>query len=251
VRGRALDQLGALGKIAVAGPFAVIPTMRPGLKKAASWGVAAGSAWRGEEPRPKEPPGRIIHDSREISPRLPPAVSLDQNRVMNILETGRAARVGVGLVAGIFLSAGLNACKRGESAAGNAPAGAATNPGPAAATKTNAPAAAPKPIPEALQKLFGKWMRSDGTYVLELRGADISGVLDAGYFNPKSINVSRAIWMQGAAGLQVMVELNDVGYPGATYVLTHDTANDRLVGKYTQPQMQQTFDIDFVRQAKP
>ncbi len=93
-------------------------------------------------------------------------------------------------------------------------------------------------------------MRADGGYVLEIRGADISGVLDAGYFNPKPIRVSRAIWMQGGEGLQVAVELNDVGYPGATYVLKHDVPSDRLVGQYTQPQMQQTFDIEFVRQAQ-
>jgi hypothetical protein len=96
----------------------------------------------------------------------------------------------------------------------------------------------------------GARLRSDGTYVLELRGADKSGVVQAGYFNPKSIHVSRAIWMRGAEGLQVVVELNDVGYPGATYVLEHDAKEDRLVGKYNQPQMGQTFDVDFVRQKK-
>ena len=113
------------------------------------------------------------------------------------------------------------------------------------------PAASAAAVPEAVRKLFGKWLRADGGYVLELRGADMSGVLDAGYFNPKSIHVSRAIWMQGGPGLQVMVELNDVGYPGATYVLTYDPQGDRLAGQYTQPQMQQTFDIEFVRQPNP
>jgi hypothetical protein len=105
-------------------------------------------------------------------------------------------------------------------------------------------------VPEPVRKVFGKWMRSDGGYVLEIRGADLSGVIDAAYFNPKSIKVSRAIWMQGAEGFQIVVELNDVGYPGATYVLSHDPQTDRLVGKYNQPQMQQTFDIEFVRQPK-
>jgi hypothetical protein len=102
-----------------------------------------------------------------------------------------------------------------------------------------------------VQKVIGKWMRSDGGYVLELRGADLSGVLDAGYFNPKPIKVSRAIWMQGPAGFQIVVELNDVGYPGATYVLSHDAQTDRLVGQYNQPAMQQSFEIEFVRQPKP
>ena len=116
-----------------------------------------------------------------------------------------------------------------------------------AAPRAENPSAAA--VPDGVRKLFGKWMRADGGYVLEIRGADISGVLDAGYFNPKSIRVSRAVWMQGGEGLQVAVELNDVGYPGATYVLKHDVTPDRLVGQYTQPQMQQTFDIEFVRQA--
>ena len=119
----------------------------------------------------------------------------------------------------------------------------------------NAPAAAPKAasaaVPEPVQKLLGKWLRADGGYVLELRGAEMSGVVQAAYFNPKSINVSRAIWMQGGTGFQVVVELNDVGYPGATYVLSHDAPSDRLVGKYNQPAMQQSFDIEFVRQPKP
>jgi hypothetical protein len=57
--------------------------------------------------------------------------------------------------------------------------------------------------------------------------------------------------MQGGAGFQFVVELNDVGYPGATYVLSYDEKTDQLVGKYNQPAMQQSFDIEFVRQPKP
>jgi hypothetical protein len=108
----------------------------------------------------------------------------------------------------------------------------------------------PASVPEPVRKVLGKWMRSDGGYTLELKGADMSGVLDAAYFNPKSIKVSRAIWMQGPSGFQIVVELNDVGYPGATYVLSHDPKTDRLVGQYNQPAMQQSFEIEFVRQPK-
>ena len=86
---------------------------------------------------------------------------------------------------------------------------------------------------------------------MDLRNPDISGVIEASYYNPKSIRVSRSIWMQGGPGLQIMVELNDVGYPGATYVLTYDPTTDQLAGKYNQPQMQQSFDVEFVRQTAP
>jgi hypothetical protein len=128
----------------------------------------------------------------------------------------------------------------------DAPASSIPAPG-----TTAAPKAESAKVPEPVQKLLGKWLRSDGGYVLELRSAELSGVMQAGYFNPKSINVSRAIWMQGGTGFQVVVELNDVGYPGATYVLSHDAQTDRLIGKYNQPAMQQSFDIEFVRQPAP
>ena len=149
-------------------------------------------------------------------------------------------------LAGVALIAATSSCQKSE-----APAAKAVAPASAPASSSAAAAKPAATLPEPVRKVLGKWLRSDGTYVLELRSADLSGVIDAGYFNPKSIHVSRAIWMQGSSGLQVVVELNDVGYPGATYVLSHDPQADRLVGQYTQPQMQQTFDIDFVRQPTP
>jgi hypothetical protein len=118
-----------------------------------------------------------------------------------------------------------------------------------AAARTEAPAADPG-APAEVQRMLGRWLRSDGTYVLELRGADRSGIVQAAYFNPKSINVSRSIWLRGAEGTQVVVELNDTGYPGATYVLGLAADGDRLVGKYNQPQMGQSFDVEFIRQKK-
>lgn len=145
-------------------------------------------------------------------------------------------------VAGAVLAA-AGGCTKSPPAAAVAPAQA-----PAAPATTSAAAPAPA-VPDAVRKVLGRWVRADGGYVLELRKADLSGALEAGYFNPNPIKVSRAVWMQGGAGLQVAVELNDTGYPGATYLLNHDTAGDRLVGKYTQPAMQQSFDIEFVRQA--
>lgn len=151
-----------------------------------------------------------------------------------------------GLTLTLALAFGCVACSKPPAEA-SAQSGAAT----AAPAKPAAPPSATAPaLPEPVRKLLGRWVRSDGGYTLELRSADLSGVVDAGYFNPKSIHVSRAVWMQGGGGFQVAVELNDVGYPGATYLLTYDAQNDRLTGKYTQPAMQQSFDIEFARQPK-
>jgi len=161
-------------------------------------------------------------------------------------EGARRAGVRPGLTLTLALALGGAACSKppaGASAKSGAPTAAPATP---AAT----PAVAAAALPEPVRKLLGRWVRSDGGYTLELRSADLSGVVDAGYFNPKSIRVSRAVWMQGGGGFQVAVELNDVGYPGATYLLTYDAQNDRLAGKYTQPAMQQSFDIEFARQPK-
>jgi hypothetical protein len=67
---------------------------------------------------------------------------------------------------------------------GDAPTAVASTPAPAPAP------AAPAAAPAEVQRMLGNWLRSDGTYRLELRGAEAGGVVRAGYFNPKSINVS-------------------------------------------------------------
>lgn len=124
-------------------------------------------------------------------------------------------------------------------------------PTPAAAPKSAAaatPAAAPT-TPAPIQRILGRWARSDGDYTLAILGGDTGGILQARYFNPKPINVSRAAWIEAGGRLQILVELNDVGYPGATYTVYHDTATDRLVGQYKQPAQQQTYDIEFTRAA--
>jgi hypothetical protein len=98
-------------------------------------------------------------------------------------------------------------------------------------------------------RLIGKWQRSDGGYVIDIRAAKIDGKLEAAYFNPNPINVSQANWqLADKAGLEVFVELRDKGYPGATYKLLYQPGNDSLVGSYTQPAAKQTFDVVFSRQ---
>ena len=120
-----------------------------------------------------------------------------------------------------------------------------------AVKKEAAAAPAPAAVPEQVKPITGRWLREDGGYVLEIRGGATGGVLEASYFNPRSIHVSRAAWYEGGGKLQVLVELNDTGYPGATYILSHDPKEDKLVGQYHQPAMQQSFDIEFVREKKP
>ena len=95
--------------------------------------------------------------------------------------------------------------------------------------------------------LVGKWMRPDGGYIISVQGVDPDGRVDAGYFNPRPINVSRAEASAEGKTIKLFIELQGVGYPGSTYELVYDPKNEVLFGIYFQAAMQQRFDVVFVR----
>ena len=121
----------------------------------------------------------------------------------------------------------------------------ATPPAPPVPT-TNAVPAAAAASPE-VAKLVGKWERPDGGYILEIKSVDASGKLEAGYFNPNPINVSRAVGWRDKEETKVIVELRDVNYPGSTYNLTYEPKTDQLYGQYFQATQQQTYEVTFAR----
>ena len=95
--------------------------------------------------------------------------------------------------------------------------------------------------------LIGRWVRTDAPYVLEIWDAGDEGTLEAEYYNPRPINVSRAEARDKNGELEVFIELRDVNYPGSTYTLTYDREKDRLQGVYFQAAMKQYFAVGFVR----
>ena len=121
---------------------------------------------------------------------------------------------------------------------------------PSSPTRDPAALTTPASAPDQAgpDRLTGRWLRPDGGYVIEIRSAQTNGVLDAAYFNPRPINVSRAEWRRDNGRLQVFIELRDANYPGSTYTLRYAPQQDRLVGDYFQAVHQQTFDVEFVRQ---
>jgi hypothetical protein len=96
-------------------------------------------------------------------------------------------------------------------------------------------------------KLKGRWVRTDGGYILSVKDVDSGGKMDAAYYNPRPINVSKAQAMQEGATMKVFIELKDAGYPGSTYTLIYDAKTDRLGGVYYQAAVGQRFDVFFVR----
>jgi len=101
-------------------------------------------------------------------------------------------------------------------------------------------------VPET-SMLVGRWVRSDGGYAIVIKSVDPSGKVDATYFNPNPINVSKAEVSVEGGSFRIFIELRGVGYPGSTYTLTYVPAEDRLIGVYFQAAVQQTFGVVFQR----
>jgi len=96
-------------------------------------------------------------------------------------------------------------------------------------------------------KLKGRWTRPDGGYILSVKDVDTGGKMEAAYYNPKPINISKAQATQEGATLKIFIELRDAGYPGSTYALTYDPKTDKLGGVYYQAAIGQRFDVIFIR----
>jgi len=93
----------------------------------------------------------------------------------------------------------------------------------------------------------GRWIRTDAPYVIELSHSQ-DGSLQAAYFNPRPIHVGKTEFAEQDGLLQIMIELQDVNYPGSTYVLSYDRPQDLLRGIYFHPESKQSYEVGFVRQ---
>ena len=97
------------------------------------------------------------------------------------------------------------------------------------------------------QKFVGQWVRTDGGYVIHVREIKPDGSVDAGYFNPKPINVSEANVSVWKGFDQLYIKLQDKGYPGSTYKLYYYAEKDALAGFYYQAAAKETFEVLFRR----
>lgn len=101
--------------------------------------------------------------------------------------------------------------------------------------------------PPDTQQLIAQWQRTDGPYLVDIRKINQDETLDAAYYNPNTINVSRALLTKKNGQLNIFIELRDRGYSGSTYTLTYLPKNDTLAGEYFQAGMKRTFDVIFLR----
>ena len=89
-------------------------------------------------------------------------------------------------------------------------------------------------LPEQ-RDFFGTWLRSDGTYRVEIEAGEAPGTVVARYFNPNAIHVESAVFdaVEGQPRLEFV--LRDEGYPGCAYRLIYLAERRVLVGTYLRP----------------
>ncbi len=82
---------------------------------------------------------------------------------------------------------------------------------------------------------YGTWLRSDGTYRVEVEAGASEGAVVARYFNPEPINVETASFdvVEGQPRLEFV--LRDEGYPGSAYRLIFLAERRVLLGTYMRP----------------
>jgi hypothetical protein len=95
--------------------------------------------------------------------------------------------------------------------------------------------------------LPGRWVRTDGGYVITIKAVDAKGNLDASYENPNLLPFYSAVATSDGGLLELSFELRAGGYGGSTYKLTLDASNDRLKGIYYQAVAKKNFEVVFVR----
>jgi hypothetical protein len=112
--------------------------------------------------------------------------------------------------------------------------------------QTNA-APATETVSSELIRLVGKWERSAGGYLLEIKSIGPGGQADATYFNRKFVHIFRAVAWRDKGVVNLVIELRDENYPGSIYTLKYNPQSDQLAGQYFQAATHMSFGVTFTR----
>jgi hypothetical protein len=101
----------------------------------------------------------------------------------------------------------------------------------------------------ARSDFYGAWLRSDGTYRVEIEPGVGAGAVVARYFNPDPINVEAASFDEVGGQPRIEFILRDEGYPGSAYQLVFLAERRVLVGSYARPGSEPA-EVYFVKQGE-
>ncbi|MNX43169.1 hypothetical protein D3C86_736070 [compost metagenome] len=95
--------------------------------------------------------------------------------------------------------------------------------------------------------LVGEWSRTDTPSQIKITNVLDNGKLEVEYFNPRSIYVSKAYWIENGTILTIYVELQDENYTGSNYKLNYNSERNVLIGEYFQAVEGVTYPVEFAK----
>ena len=101
--------------------------------------------------------------------------------------------------------------------------------------------------PPPMDRVVGRWVRTDSPARFEIRSVAENGVLEASYLNPHSIRIETAAAKQERDYIRVYLKLNDPSDTGSTYRLNYDPTVDALRGDYYDAVARQMTNVIFTR----
>jgi len=66
---------------------------------------------------------------------------------------------------------------------------------------------------DAYEALRGRWRRADGDYIIDIRNVRPGGQIDAAYFSPTPVLVTRAEASRDGGTVRIFIELQDLNSP--------------------------------------
>jgi hypothetical protein len=93
----------------------------------------------------------------------------------------------------------------------------------------------------------GVWGRSDAADEINISEILNNGLLKATFYNPKMINIEKAVWTNSSDVLRIYILLREDKYPGSSFSLNYLPEKDLLLGVYFDALTNESHAVTFNR----
>lgn len=104
-----------------------------------------------------------------------------------------------------------------------------------------------QPQRQGVNLLKGIWGRTEGPGEINISEVVDNGVLKATFYNPKLINIEKAVWTNSSDVLRIYILLREDNYLGSSFSLNYIAEKDILLGVYFDALTNESYTTSFKR----
>jgi hypothetical protein len=93
----------------------------------------------------------------------------------------------------------------------------------------------------------GVWGRTDAVGEINISEILDNGLLKTTFYNPKMINIEKAIWTNSSDVLRIYILFREDKYPGSSFSLNYLPEKDLLLGVYFDALTNESYSVAFKR----